>query len=143
MARWRDLIMAKASDNPGFANVQADYKETLPQFLMNIDRNRAADLGVSVQAIGNTLQTLLSGRNMTTFNQGGEEYDVLVKGTEASFRTPDDLRGIYLRSEKTGELVSLANVITGVEQAGPSTLNRYNRIRAITITASLVGDYTL
>ncbi|NQD36112.1 efflux RND transporter permease subunit [Permianibacter sp. IMCC34836] len=143
MARWRDVLLAKASDNPGFANVQADYKETLPQFLLTIDRNRAADLGVSVQAIGTTLQTLLSGRNMTTFNQGGEEYDVLVKGEEASFRTPDDLRGIYLRSEKTGELVSLANVVTGVEQAGPSTLNRYNRIRAITITANLVGDYTL
>ena len=143
MARWRDVILARAGDNPGLANVQADYRETLPQFLMTIDRNRAADLGVSVQAIGTTLQTLLSGRNMTTFNQGGEEYEVLVKGNEAQFRTPDDLRGIYMRSEKTGELVSLANVLTGVEQAGPSTLNRYNRIRAITITANLVGDYTL
>ena len=143
MARWRDVILARAADNPGLANVQADYRETLPQFLMTIDRNRAADLGVSVQAIGTTLQTLLSGRNMTTFNQGGEEYEVLVKGNETQFRTPDDLRDIYLRSEKTGELVSLANVLTGVEQAGPSTLNRYNRIRAITITANLVGDYTL
>lgn len=143
MARWRDVILARAAENPGLANVQADYRETLPQFLMTIDRNRAADLGVSVQAIGTTLQTLLSGRNMTTFNQGGEEYEVLVKGNETQFRTPDDLRGIYLRSEKTGELVSLANVLTGVEQAGPSTLNRYNRIRAITITANLVGDYTL
>ena len=143
MARWRDVILARAAENPGLANVQADYRETLPQFLMTIDRNRAADLGVSVQAIGSTLQTLLSGRNMTTFNQGGEEYEVLVKGNETQFRTPDDLRGIYLRSEKTGELVSLANVLTGVEQAGPSTLNRYNRIRAITITANLVGDYTL
>ena len=143
MARWRDVILARAAENPGLANVQADYRETLPQFLMTIDRNRAADLGVSVQAIGSTLQTLLSGRNMTTFNQGGEEYEVLVKGNETQFRTPDDLRGIHLRSEKTGELVSLANVLTGVEQAGPSTLNRYNRIRAITITANLVGDYTL
>ena len=143
MARWRDVILARAAENPDLANVQADYRETLPQFLMTIDRNRAADLGVSVQAIGSTLQTLLSGRNMTTFNQGGEEYEVLVKGNETQFRTPDDLRGIYLRSEKTGELVSLANVLTGVEQAGPSTLNRYNRIRAITITANLVGDYTL
>ena len=143
MARWRDVLLASAGENPGLANVQADYRETLPQFLMTIDRNRAADLGVSVQAIGTTLQTLLSGRNMTTFNQGGEEYEVLVKGNETQFRTPDDLRGIYLRSEKTGELVSLANVLTGIEQAGPSTLNRYNRIRAITITANLVGDYTL
>ncbi len=143
LARWRDVLMARAADNPGLANVQADYKETLPQFLLTIDRNRAADLGVSVQSIGSTLQTLLSGRNMTTFSQGGEEYDVLVKGEEARFRTPDDLRGIYLRSEKTGELVSMANVVSGVEQAGPSSLNRYNRVRAITITASLAGNYPL
>jgi len=143
LARWRDTLIARAGDNPGLANVQADYKETLPQFLLTIDRNRAADLGVSVQAIGSTLQTLLSGRNMTTFNQGGEEYDVLVKGEEASFRTPDDLRDIYLRSDKTGELVSMANVVSGVEQAGPSSLNRYNRIRAITLSANLVGHYTL
>ncbi len=143
LARWRDVLMAKAGENPGLANIQADYRETLPQFLLNIDHNRAADLGVSVQAVGITLQTLLSGRRVTTFNQGGEEYDVQLRGVEQQFRTPDDLRDIYLRSEKTGQLVSMANLVSGVEQAGPSTLNRYNRMRAITITANLVGDYTL
>lgn len=143
LARWRDVIMARASDHPGFSNVQADYKETLPQFLLTIDHNRAADLGVSVQSVGITLQTLLSGRRMTTFNQSGEEYDVQVKGDERQFRTPNDLRDIYLRSEKTGELISLANVVSGVEQAGANTLNRYNRVRAITISANLNGDFPL
>lgn len=141
--QWRDVLLAKAQDNPGLANVQADYKETLPQYLLTIDHNRAADVGVSTQAIGVTLQTLLAGRRATTFNQSGEEYDVWLKGDEKAFRTPDDVRGIYVRSEKTGELISLANLVTGVEEAGAATLNRYNRVRAITISANLVGAYTL
>ncbi len=143
LTRWRDLIMARAGENPGFANIQSDYKETLPQFLLTIDHNRAADLGISVQSVGITLQALLSGRRATTFNQGGEEYDVWLKGEERDFRTPSDLSSIYLRSDKTGELVSLANLVTGVEEAGAATLNRYNRIRAITISANLVGQYTM
>ena len=143
LAQWRDVIMARASEHGGFTNVQADYKETLPQFLLTIDHNRAADLGVSVQAIGVTLQTLLSGRRMTTFNQSGEEYDVQVRGEETQFRTPADLQNVYLRSEKTGELISLANMVTGYEQAGANTLNRYNRVRAITISANLVDSFAL
>lgn len=143
LAQWRDVIMARASEHGGFTNVQADYKETLPQFLLTIDHNRAADLGVSVQAIGVTLQTLLSGRRMTTFNQSGEEYDVQVRGEETQFRTPADLQNVYLRSEKTGELISLSNMVTGYEQAGANTLNRYNRVRAITISANLVDGFTL
>ncbi len=143
LTKWRDTLMLRASENPKLANIQSDYKETLPQYLLSIDHNRAADLGISVQAVGVTLQALLSGRRATTFNLGGEEYDVWLKGSESEFRTPADLSSIYLRSEKTGELVALPNVVSGVEQAGAATLNRFNRMRAITISANLVGNYTM
>ncbi|MDF1751714.1 MAG: efflux RND transporter permease subunit [Verrucomicrobiales bacterium] len=143
LAQWRDLLLAEISKNPGLIGVDYDYKETKPQLRVNIDQNRAGDLGVSIQNVGKALESLLGSRTVTTFIQEGEEYDVIVESDYDQKRTPTDLANIYVRSESTSELIPLSNLVTIQEIADSGALNRYNRIRAITIEANLSGGYRL
>ncbi len=144
LAEWRDIILKKIEeDNPGLDGIDWDYKETKPQFEIKIDYDAAAELGVTVSNIGQTLETILAGRNVTTYIDNGEEYDVIVEGERDSLRTPANIENIFVRSERTGELIPLSNLISITERADSTTLNRFNRIRAITIQANLVDGYTL
>ncbi|WP_462164727.1 efflux RND transporter permease subunit [Pseudoalteromonas xiamenensis] len=142
LAQWRDRIIAKAQKNPGLVRIDHDYKETFPQFLVSIDKAKAADLGVSVNDVGKTLETMLGQRRVTTFIDRGEEYDVILKGEKADFSSPSDIANIYVKS-RTGALVPLDSLVTLTEQATAARLNRYNRMRAITISANLADNYTL
>jgi multidrug efflux pump len=143
LAEWRDVILEKAEQYPGLSRVQSDYKETRPQILIDIDRTRAADLGVSVEAIGRTLQTMMSERRITTYIDGGEEYDVIVQAEESQRVSANDLTSVYVRSSSTGELIPLSNLTTVRTVADAGTLNRYNRLRAVTISANLEPGYSL
>lgn len=78
LARWRDILMARAEENRGLSNLESDYKETKPQLEVIVDKDRAADLGVSIAQIGRTLETMLGFREVTTFIDRGEEYDVIL-----------------------------------------------------------------
>ena len=143
LARFRDVIQEAARDNPGLISLDADYRETQPQFRVRVDRNRAADLGVSIATIGRTLETALGGRTVTTFIDRGEEYDVIVRLADADRRQPSDIDNIYVRSGRSGELIPLSNLTTLQEIADASALNRYNRVRALTISANLAPGYSL
>ncbi|SMF77248.1 multidrug efflux pump [Tistlia consotensis] len=144
LARWRDTLMkAIRADNPGLVNLDDDYKETKPQIAVSIDRDRAGDLGVSVSTVGRALETFMGGRAVTTFIADGKEYDVLVEGEKSDQRTPTDINNIYVRSDASGVLVPLADLVKIDEYAGPSQLNRYNRLRSITISANLAEGYSL
>ena len=143
IAEWRDLLLAEMRKNPNFIGVDYDYKETKPQLRVNINQNRAGDLGVSIQNIGRSLESLLGSRTVTTFIQDGEEYDVIVESEYDQKRSASDLTNIYVRSDTTNELIPLANLVTLEEVADSGTLNRYNRIRAITIEANLAEGYRL
>lgn len=138
MAQWRDLLFDKINENnPGFLALDSDYKENNPQVRVVIDYDRAAELGVSVQNIGRTLESMLASRRVTTFIDNGEEYDVLIEGRRDQQNSPQDITNIYVRSERSSELIPLANLVTFQEQAAAQSLNRYNRTRAITINADL------
>ncbi|OOG22343.1 multidrug transporter AcrB [Thioalkalivibrio denitrificans] len=143
LAEWRDRIIQRASENPGLSNLDSDYRETKPQLMVTIDKDRAADVGVSVEAIGRTLETILASRRVTTYIDRGEEYDVILEGERAQRRSPEDITNIYVRSQRSGELIPLSNLVSFVEQADAASLNRYNRMRAITITSGLADGYTL
>lgn len=143
LAQWRDIILEKAKSNPNLIGLDCDYRDTKPQISVSIDRDRAADLGVSGAAIGRTLETLLGSRKVTTFIHEGEEYDVLVEGSYADKRNPVDLNSIYVRSERSGKLVPLANLVIIKEFADSGTLNRYNRMRSITFDGDLAAGYSL
>ncbi|WP_086932748.1 efflux RND transporter permease subunit [Agarilytica rhodophyticola] len=144
LVQWRDILRDKiAENNPGFVGLDWDYKETKPQFEVAIDYQRAADLGVTISDIGRTLETMLGSRRVTTFIDQGEEYDVLLEGEREQQRTVSSLENIYVRSNKSGTLIPLSNVVRVDEYADSNQLNRYNRIRAITLEANLADGFTL
>ncbi|MBS7458363.1 efflux RND transporter permease subunit [Coralloluteibacterium stylophorae] len=143
LAQWRDRLLARMEANPAFQGADSDYQETRPQIQVRIDQMRAADLGVSTQEIGRTLETMMGSRRVTTFVDSGEEYEVMLQATRDDRAEPADLRNLYVRSQTTGELVPLANLVTLEEVAEPGEYNRFNRLRAITIESRLNPGHTL
>ncbi|MCC5854257.1 MAG: efflux RND transporter permease subunit [Idiomarina sp.] len=143
LAEYRDIIIEKAQDNPGLVQLDSDYSETVPQLRIRIDQTRAADLGVSVGDIGRTLESMLGTRRVTRFQDRGEEYNVVLEGERDDYRTPEAINNIYVRSQRTGQLVPMSNLVTVEEGATARQLNRYNRMRAVTITANLEDGYSL
>ncbi|MCW8109391.1 efflux RND transporter permease subunit [Alteromonas ponticola] len=143
LVSWRDTVMEKASENPNLVRMDSDYKETSPQLLVKINRDRAADLGVSVSDIGRTLEVMLGQRRVSTYLDRGEEYYVIMEGIEEDYRSPQSIDNLYVRSQRTGELIAMDNLVSFSEQATSAQLNRYNRMRAITIDANLAPGYTV
>ena len=144
LAEWRDILLAAINrDNPGLTGIDWDYKETKPQMQVVIDYERAADLGVTVSNIGRTLETMLGSRRVTTYIDEGQEYYILLEGERKAQRTPSDIQNIYVRSERTGQLIPLSNLVQLVEFADSVKLNRYNRVRSITLQANLGEGYSL
>ncbi len=143
LAHWRDTLMAEVSQNNKLRNVDWDYKETKPQLRVEIDRDRAADLGVSVSDIGSTLQIFMGSLQVTDYIEDGEQYDVILQGEDQDRVKPLDMNNIYVRSSRTNNLIPLSNLISFKEVANSGELNRYNRMRAITISANLAPGYTL
>jgi multidrug efflux pump len=144
LARWRDILLTRIEEsNPGLTGIEWDYKETKPQLRVDIDYDRAADLGVTVGVIGRTLETMLGSRKVTTYIDAGEEYDVILEGERDAQRTPASLDNIYVRSDRSGQLIPLANLVEITEVADSRSLNRYNRVRAITIEANLADGLVL
>jgi len=144
LARWRDIMIAEIeANNSNLVNVDHDFKATKPELKVEINRDLAGDLGVTVSNLGRTLETLFGSRRVTTYIDGGEEYDVILEARRDAQVTPRDLSNLFIRSDKTGDLVPLTDLVTIEETAGPPSLNRYNRVRAITIEADLADGYTL
>ena len=143
LREWSEIIVAGAAENPKLLSVQTDYLETKPELKVEIDRNRAADLGISIETIGRTLETMLGSRVAGNFNDRGVQYDVIMQARDVDRVTPQDLGNIYVRSATTGRLVPLSGLVTLTEAAGPKELNRVDRMRAVTISASLAPGYTL
>jgi multidrug efflux pump len=144
LARAQELIIARvAAENPRIIGMRSDFFPTKPKIKLNIDRNRANDQGVSLQAIGRTLETILGSRVVTTFIDRGEEYNVVLQGVARDRATPSDLSNIYVRSDRSGQLVPLANLVTLEEVAGPKELKRFNQLRSVTLAANLAPGYSL
>ncbi|WP_299017558.1 efflux RND transporter permease subunit [uncultured Photobacterium sp.] len=143
LAQWRDILLDEAASNQNLTGLDHDYKETKPQLRIQIDRDRAGDFGVSLRDIGQTLESMLGSRLVTTYKWRGEEYDVVIEGQRERQNTAADLSNLYVRSERSDELIPLSSLISVEEFADAPQLNRYNRVRAITIEANLTGSYTL
>ncbi|MDR5868070.1 efflux RND transporter permease subunit [Halomonas koreensis] len=144
LAEWRDTLIAHVrEDNPRLTGLESDYEENQPQLRVSIDHDRAADLGVSVSEIGRTLETLLGGRTVTRYVEAGQEYDVILEAEPGTLDSPRALDSLMVRSSRSGELVPLSSMVTLTDFAGPSTLNRYNRLRSITVQANLADGYAV
>jgi multidrug efflux pump len=137
-----DALMAKARAFPGLVNVDSDLKLNKPQLSININREKAANLGIQVETIGRTLETLLGGRQVTRFKREGKQYDVIVKLEDKDRRQPTDLTSIYVRGAN-GRITQLSNLVTVQETVAAKELNHFNRLRAAIISANVAPGYTL
>jgi multidrug efflux pump len=142
LEEWAERLMRRAGENPRLINLSKDYEETRPEIRVRVDRDRAADLGVSIEAIGRALETLLGSRRVTTFERDGKRYDVILQARADDRLMPNDLNNIYVRSS-SGRLVPLLNLVSLTETASARDLARVDRLRAITISASLGPGMTL
>jgi multidrug efflux pump len=140
---WRDRVMERARQDGRFLNVDSDYRENKPELRVAIDRAKAADLGVSVEAIGRTLETMFGAREINTYVDRGEEYKVLVQARAQDRATPRDLSNIFVRAGTTDQLVPLSTLVTFREAGGPQDLNRFERLRSITISSTLAPGFTI
>ncbi|PKO88616.1 MAG: multidrug transporter AcrB [Betaproteobacteria bacterium HGW-Betaproteobacteria-10] len=135
-------FLAELAKNPGLTNVDTDLKLNKPELSVTVRRERAADMGVPVETIGRTLETLLGGRQVTRFKRDGEQYDVIVQVADVDRSNPDDIRGIYTRGGD-GSMISLDNLVSVSESIAPRELNHFGQRRAVSITANLAPNYTL
>jgi multidrug efflux pump len=134
-------MMAEGQKLGYLVNMDTDLRLNTPQLDITIDRDRAAQLGVSVTDIGSTLETLLGGKAISEFKRGTKQYDVIAQLRPTARATPEAIEGIYLRG--ANGLVQLASVIQVKETVAPKELNHYNRQRSATITANLVPGVSL
>ena len=128
------MVIAEASRNPTLTNLDVDLVLDKPQVRVTLDRKRVADLGLSVDVIGRTLETLLGGRRVTRFNMNGEQYDVVVQVEPSARSTPLDMQSIYVRGQN-GVMIQLSSVVQIAETVAPKELNRFNQLRSATISA--------
>ncbi|MFO7541948.1 MAG: efflux RND transporter permease subunit [Thiobacillus sp.] len=137
-----EALMAKVREYPGLSNADTDLKLTKPQLKVDINRDKAAQMGVGIDTIGRTLETLLGGREVTRFKRDSEQYDVIVQLDPAARAVPQDLTALYVRG-RDGVLTPLSNLVALTETVAPKELNHFNRQRAAIISANIAPGYTL
>jgi len=135
-------FIAEISKTGMLQNPQSDLRLNTPELRVDVNRDKLGDLGIPVEAVGRTLQTMLGGSQITRFKKDGEQYDVIVQVAPRDRSRPNDISDIYVRA-RDGSMVQLANVVTVLEGVSPSSLNHFQRLRAVTITANLAPGYTI
>ena len=128
--------------NPSLSRIESDYSRNKPEVKLIINKSKAKDLGISTESIGRTLEILYGGKKVTTFNKLGKEYPIILQQYISDRRNKDGISKIFVRS-KDGDLISLVNLVEFVEEGNAKELNRYNRQRAVTISANINENYTL
>jgi multidrug efflux pump len=142
LERMTDALLAKARQSKALMNPDTDLRLNKPQLAVEIDREKAASMGIDVETIGRTLETLLGGRQVTRFKKEGKQYDVIVQLEAKDRDTPTDLTSIFVRA-RDGRLVQLSNLVKVNETVGPKELNHFNRLRATILSANVSPGYTL
>jgi multidrug efflux pump len=141
MGRTVSLIVADAMKNPNFLGVDTDLRLNKPELSISVNRERAADMGVSVEAIGRAIETMMGGRQVTRFKRAGDQFDVIVQVEADARNTPDDINKIFVRNQ-ANQMVPLSSLVRVQETIGPRQLNHFGQRRSITISANLTPGYT-
>ena len=140
--RVANALVAELGKNRGLINVETDLKLNKPELKVQVDRDRAADAGVEVEAVGRTMETMLGGRQVTRFKQNGEQYDVIVQMAPSDRTRPNDISDIFARG-RGDAMVPLASLVAVREGVAPRELNHFGQRRSATITANLATDYAI
>ncbi|MDP2742551.1 MAG: efflux RND transporter permease subunit, partial [Hydrogenophaga sp.] len=132
----------RLAQNPGFVQVDTDLRLNKPEIRMDVDRERAADMGVGVDVIARTVETMLGGRTVTRFKRDGEQYDVVVQTVSANRSTPEDIDRLFVRG-RGDAMIPLAALVTTREVVVPRELNHFAQRRSASITANISPEYSL
>ena len=135
-------FMQKVNQSPLFQMADVNLKFTKPESRVDIDRDKAAFLGVSTQNIGQTLQYALSGQRMGYFYMNGKQYQIIGEINRQQRNTPLDLKSIYVKNN-AGDMIQLDNLVTLRETVAPPQLYRYNRFNSATVSAGLADGVTI
>jgi multidrug efflux pump len=142
LSRVAQQFMAEIAKNPGIVQPDNDLRLNKPEVFFEVDRERSADIGVSVDAVARTVETMLGGRAVTRYKRGADQYDVIVQTEGRGRATPEDIEKLFVRGR--GEtMVPLSSLIKVREAVSPRELNHFNQRRSVSITANLARDYSL
>ena len=142
LAVGMDRLVGRARQIPGLINVDTNLRVNKPELTVSYDRDRAEDLGVPIADVASTLQTMLGGREVSTFTRENKLYDVIVQTSPEERATPSDMRGLYVRG-RDGSLVGLDALVRVEETLSPRQLNHFSRVRSFTLTGNLAPGFTL
>lgn len=142
LAQIVDEFVIALKKYPGLQNIDTDLRLNTPEFRVIMDRDKLADAGVDVDTVGRTLETLLGGRQVTRFEDDGEQYDVIVQVDKEHRANPHDILDIYVKNQN-GDMVALSSFLTIVESVSPQSLNHFNRLRAVIVQSSVAPGYAL
>ena len=142
LAEITDRFVRAVENWPGITDITGELTLATPQLEVEFDRQKIADLGLSVDSVGRTLESFLAGRTVTRFNRNAEQYDVMVQVADADRKEPDDLAAIYVRG-RGGEMIQLSNLVELRETVAAKELTRYNQLRSATVVAALAPGYTI
>ncbi|RPG03479.1 MAG: efflux RND transporter permease subunit [Pelagibacteraceae bacterium TMED246] len=140
---WKEIIKKEARKNKNLRNIEDDFDRNKPILNVKIDQKKSSDLGVSTSDIGRSIETIFGSRNVTKFTKDGKEYDIILQGDIKNRREPSNLNKVYVRSKNTNKLISISNLVSLEEEGDAPFLIRYDRQKAVTISANISGDYTL
>ena len=142
LARVSQQFMAEMARNPGFVQPDTDLRLNKPELLLEVNRDRAADMGVPVEQVARTVETMLGGRAVTRYKRDAEQYDVLVQTGSQGRTRPDDIEKLFVRG-RGDAMVPLSSLVTVKEGVSPRELNHFNQRRSVAITANLAPGYAL
>ncbi|MDP1967954.1 MAG: efflux RND transporter permease subunit, partial [Burkholderiaceae bacterium] len=135
-------MLDEIAKNPGIQSPNVDLRLNKPELRIDVDRDKAADLGVSVSVVARAMETMLGGRNVTRYKRDAEQYDVIVQTEPSGRSTPEDIDGIYVRG-RNDTMIPLSALVKVRESVSPRELNHFGQRRSAAITASLSPDYSL
>ncbi len=132
----------RLAQHPGFLQVDTDLRLNKPEIRMDVDRERAADVGVGVDVIARTVETMLGGRIVTRYKRDGEQYDVVVQTNRLERTTPEDIDRLFVRG-RNDAMIPLGSLVKTSEVVVPRELNHFGQRRSASITANLAPDLAL
>ncbi|PIT77952.1 efflux RND transporter permease subunit [Limnohabitans sp. G3-2] len=135
-------LMDEVAKNPGILSPDVDLRLNKPELRIEVDRVKAAELGVSVEVVAKTIETMLGGRVVTRYKRDAEQYDVIVQTQPSARNTPDDIDVIQVRG-RNDTMVPLSSLVKVRESVSPRELNHFGQRRSVSITANLAPDYSL
>ena len=135
-------MLDEIAKNPGIVSPDVDLRLNKPELRIEVDRAKAADMGVSVEVVAKALETMLGGRQVTRYKRDAEQYDVIVQTRPSGRSTPEDIDSINVRG-RGDTMIPLSALIKAKESVSPRELNHFGQRRSVSITANLAPDYSL